>query len=49
MAAVKWSTYYTEQFSVLKSLDLGAEIGDPNYTPGVDFLSMIFYNLDKIH
>ena len=28
----------TEQFSDLKSLDIGAKILDPNYTPGVDFL-----------
>ena len=28
----------TEQFSDLKSLDIGTKIGDPEYTPQVDFL-----------
>ena len=28
----------TEQFSDLKSLDWGAKIGDPNYTPRAVFL-----------
>ena len=35
----------TEHFSDLKSLDLGVKIRDPNYTPGVDFWTMIICNL----
>ena len=36
-----------EQFSDLKSVHLGAKIGNTNYTPGVDFWTMNFYNLKK--
>jgi hypothetical protein len=31
-----------EQFSDLKSFDIGARIRNPDYTPGVDFLDNDF-------
>ena len=41
--------HFTEQFSDLKSLDIRAKIGDPNYTPGVDFLDHDILQSKKIH
>jgi hypothetical protein len=38
-----------EQFLDLKSFDIGAKIGDTNYTPGVDFLDRDLLEFKKIH
>ena len=45
--ALEWSTYWAVLRS--ESLDWTAKIGDPNYTPEVDFWIMIFYNSKNSH
>ena len=37
----------TEQFSDLKSFNLGARIRNPDYTPGMDFLDHDFFLILK--
>ena len=39
----RWTSHWL--FRGAKNYDWGAGAWDPNYTPGVDFLTMIFFNL----